>query len=494
MKLPAGKKGFLVASTLVLAVACATPITQAADNALKAIALKAKVIVNGSEAKLAKEPVIINGSLYVPVKALGDALGQKSTWDNATKTLTMQPYPIKAGVYTWKNAPSLGLGLKEGGFSGMTHLPGDPDDVFYLIADRGPNGQITIDKSVNRTFPAQDYVPRFYKVQLVNDEVKILDTIKIKLPEGKTNAITKSRDTTGFSNIASDEKSYDNTGKTLLPLDPDGLDLEGISYSPSDDTFWISDEYRPSLLQIKRDGTIIGRYVPAGDKEKLKDAQAPIFETIPAIYAKRIANRGFEGVTVSPDGKFLYASIQSPMAVPDKATGEASRNLRILKMDLSTKQFVGEYVYVAEDAKSFVNVSQKDVVISDLHALSADVILVDERDKNEGSAAQIKRVYKIDLSKATNILGKEISKELEGTSIDQLKSLNVNAAPKELVLDLTKLNYPFEKFEGLTVLNKNTILVANDNDFGVGEYDANGVLKVTDKMSQVWKIEVKDLW
>lgn len=481
----------LLALTLVFALSFSTQIAQATEIALKAISIKAKVIIGGSEVKLAKDPVIVNGNLYVPVKALGDALGQKATWDKENKTLTLQQYPFASGIYTWKNAPDLGLGLKEGGFSGMTHLPGDPDDVFYTVADRGPNGQITVDKSVNRTFPAPDYAPRFYKIQLKNDEIKVLETVKLQLPVDKVDVVTKNRNLTGFSNIGTDEKSYDNTGKVLLPLDPDGLDLEGISYSPSDDTFWLSDEYRPSLIQIKRDGTILGRY---GDKEKLKDAQSPIYEAIPAIYSKRIANRGFEGVTVSPDGKFLYASIQSPMAVPDKATGEASRNIRILKMDLSTKLVVGEFIYTAEDAKAFINVAQKDVVISDLHALASDVLLVDERDKNEGAAAQIKRIYKIDLSKATNILNNELSKTVEGTSAEQLKANFIVTAPKELVLDLTKLNYPFEKFEGLTVLNKNTILVANDNDFGVGEYDANGVLKVIDKMTQVWKIEVKDLW
>lgn len=492
MKWLAKKKILMFA--MIIALVFSTQIANAAEVALKAIAVKAKLIVNGKEVQIDKVPVVINGSLYVPVKAIGDALDNKVEWDNKSKTLTMKSYPFVTSKFTWNNAPDLGLGLKEGGFSGMTHLPNDPADIFYIIADRGPNGQILIDKVLNRTFPAQDYAPRFYKVQLMNDEIKILETIKLMLPEGKTNLVTKSRYLTGFSNVGSDEKSYDNTGKALLSLDPDGLDLEGISYSPSDDTFWLSDEYRPSLIQVKRDGTILSRYVPVGDKAKLKDAQAPIVEAIPAIYGKRIVNRGFEGVTVSPNGKFLYASIQSPMSVPDKATGEASRNLRILKMDLATKQIVGEYVYVAEDAKNFVNVSQKDVVISDLQALSSDVLLVDERDKNEGDASQIKRVYKIDLSKATNIINHEISNAVEGTTMAQLKEMNIVTATKELILDLVQLDYPFEKFEGLTVVDKNTIVIANDNDFGVGEYDTNGVLKVTDKKSQVWVIEVKDLW
>ncbi|WP_219833919.1 esterase-like activity of phytase family protein [Paenibacillus sp. R14(2021)] len=488
------KKKWIAAAALVSVVACSTQIANAAEAALKAIVVHAKLIADDKEVKLDKDAVVINGSLYVPVKAMGDALGQQASWDNTTKTLTLKAYPFVKAKYTWNNAPSLGSNIKEGGFSGLLHMPGDPDNVFYTLADRGPNGQITIDKSVNRTFPVQSYEPRFYKIELVGDQVNVLATTKLTLPAGKTGLVSKNQYLTGLSNIAADEKSYDNTGKTLLPLDPDGLDLEGITYSPSDDTFWLSDEYRPSLIHIKRDGTEIARYVPFGDKALLKDAQTPIIEAIPAIYAKRIANRGFEGVTISPDGKFLYASIQSPMAVPDQATGEASRNLRILKMDLKAQQIVGEYVYVAEDAKSFVKVNQKDVVISDLSAISSDVLLVDERDKNEGAAAQIKRVYKIDLSKATNILGKDISNTVEGATADQFKAANITTAPKELVVDLTKLGYPFEKFEGLTVVNKNRIAIANDNDFGVTEYDANGVLKIVDKPTQVWEIEVKDLW
>ncbi|WP_308636173.1 esterase-like activity of phytase family protein [Paenibacillus silvisoli] len=489
----AGSKKWIAAVGAACLVLGSTGIVQAADMALKAIAVKVKLLAGDSEVKLEKDAVTIGGDLYVPVRAMGEALGQEVAWDQKSKTVKLKAYPYVTGKYTWTNPPSLGKGLNEGGFSGLLHMPGDPDNVFYTLADRGPNGLITIGESVNRTFPVLDYIPRFYKIKLNGSQIQILETTKLTLPEGKTGVVSKSRFTTGLSNVGSDEKSYDYSGKELQPLDPDGLDLEGIAYSPSDDTFWMADEYRPSLIQLKRDGTIISRYVPVGDKAMLADAQIPVVEAIPAIYSKRIVNRGFEGVTISPDGKFLYASIQSPMAVPDKKTGEASRNLRILKMDLATKQLVGEYVYVAEDAKAFVNVSQKDVVISDLQALSDNVLLVDERDKNEGAAAQIKRVYRIDLSKATNVLNKsDISANVEGVS--DWKAKGVTTAPKELIVDLTALDYPFEKFEGLTVVNKNTIAIANDNDFAVGEYDANGVLQTTGKQTQVWVIKVKNLW
>src|SRR5206468_10691005 len=113
-----------------------------------------------------------------------------------------------------------------------------------------------------RTFPIEDFNPRIYKIKATGDELQIVDTIKLKLPDGKTDKVTKSPYLTGLSNVKGpDEVPYDELGQTVLSYDPDGLDLEGITYSAADDTFWLCDEYRPSLVQIKRDGTVIGRYV-----------------------------------------------------------------------------------------------------------------------------------------------------------------------------------------------------------------------------------------
>ena len=178
-------KKWAAAAGVLTVIAFSTQIVQAADVALKAIAVKAKLFTGNTEVTLEKDAVTINGSLYVPVRAMGEALGQKVTWDNATKTLIFQDLSL-LGKYTWTTAPSLGSGLKEGGFSGLTHLQGDPGNVFYTLADRGPNGQITIDKSVNRTLPVQNYVPRFYKIQLEGDQnSKCLKPINCCFLKGK---------------------------------------------------------------------------------------------------------------------------------------------------------------------------------------------------------------------------------------------------------------------------------------------------------------------
>ncbi|PYI50721.1 esterase-like activity of phytase family protein [Paenibacillus flagellatus] len=427
-----------------------------------------------------KPPVVIDGSTYVPLRTLAELLGKQVEWNEWEQAIRLKAKPTVEATHDWNDPKELGGGIREGGFSGLVRLPNDPADVFYTLADRGPNGEYGKDKL--RTFPVESFVPRLYKIKASGGSIEVLETIPLKLPAGKTDRFTGTTAISGLPNTeGTDEVPYDGTGTKKLAYDPDGLDLEGIAYSPSDDTFWLSDEYRPSLIQVKRDGTILGRYIPQGAKDALvaAGAQSELYDVLPAAYAKRIPNRGFEGVAISPDGAYLYASIQSPLANPDKKTGEASRSLRILKLDLKTKQPVGEYVYIAEDASMFENVKQKDVVISDLSGLGTDVLLVDERDKNAGSEAQIKRLYRVDLTKATNVLGQLFGgKELEALTPAELRERGVVPAAKELVADVAKLGYPHEKLEGIAPIDRNRIAIVNDNDFGVDGYGDDGKLKV----------------
>src|SRR5262249_7479597 len=53
-------------------------------------------------------------------------------------------------------------------------------------------------------------------------------------------------------------------GITLLGSDPYGIDSEPIAVDPRDGSFWIGDEYRPSLVHVSADGTLLNRIVPAG--------------------------------------------------------------------------------------------------------------------------------------------------------------------------------------------------------------------------------------
>src|SRR4028119_1004639 len=181
-------------------------------------------------------------------------------------------------------------GLNMGGiFSGLYHTQEDPENMFYAIADRGPNGQVTVGKDRRRTFPIPEYNPVIYKLTLQNDQVQIISATPIRTRNGKP--------VTGLSNTDNDEVPYTYDGQTRLELNPNGLDIEGLARA-SDGTFWVCDEYSPSVAHITADGTVVRRLVPEGITLAADTDVRPV---LPAIYAKRRLNRGFEGVTISQD-------------------------------------------------------------------------------------------------------------------------------------------------------------------------------------------------
>jgi Esterase-like activity of phytase len=85
----------------------------------------------------------------------------------------------------------------------------------------------------------------------------------------------------------------------------------------------------------------------------------------------------------------------------------------------------------------------------------------------------------VDLSKATNILNSKWNDPKTTPSIESLddpKTEDVAVLPKSLVVDLSQFSDMPEKIEGVAILDRNTIAVANDNDFDTAEnkYDGDG--------------------
>ncbi|KAF9121299.1 hypothetical protein BGX30_002673 [Mortierella sp. GBA39] len=297
-------------------------------------------------------------------------------------------------------------------------------------------------------------------------KITVLETIPLKI--NGTDAVTGSSKITGLPNLKSrDEVPYETTAQKVISYDPYGLDVEGLAYNPQDDTFWISDEYGPYLVQVKRDGTLVQRLAPQGISSELNTAALPLKDTLPAVYLDRRQNRGAEAVGITPE---------SPLRNPDKSV-DNSRALRILKIDLATLKPVAEYAYLTEDAGQFKDLKQSDIVISDLNVIDENTLLIDERDKNAGDAAQLKRIYAINLTDATNILGKydeagPSGKTLEQMSPAELRQAGIMTPLKRTVLDAVEFNYPNEKIEGISLVNGHTLVIVNDNDFGVTNPDA----------------------
>ena len=366
-----------------------------------------------------------------------------------------------------------GTEVRNGGYgSGMTAHPSKPDH-FYLITDRGPNADYTGEAGKGKKFPAPDYTPRIAEVKrLDNGQLEVVRVILLQAPNGKP--ISGRPNPSGMG--ATGEVPYDNNGKVLEP-DPYGLDSEGL-VALKDGTFWISDEYGPHIVHYSSNGVELERINPFGSGTGHRK--------LPAVFAKRRANRGMEGLAVTPDEKTLVGIMQSTMFNPSKADTTNKTLTRIVAFDIASGSS-RQYLY-QQDADNLSN--------SEIAAINDHEFLVIERDGGFlGETAKYKRLYKIDLTNATDVSGDVAAatgllvngKTLEQNSWEDISKAGILPVHKELVADvLAELQYPHDKLEGLWIRSAWEIGVINDDDFAVMA-DKEGVvtqkvLKATNKI------------
>jgi len=360
-----------------------------------------------------------------------------------------------------------GVKVYNGGFGSAVAADPNSPDVFYMLTDRGPNVAGQLANSIIIGKP--DFAPAIGKFRLKDGKLVLEQTIELKNALGaKLNGLPNPE---GMG--ASGETAYDLTGLPIAPS-ADGIDSEGMVLA-ADGSFWISDEYGPHIVHVDATGRTIERINPFGTGTGGRK--------IPAVFATRRANRGMEGLAITPDGKTLVGMMQSPMYNPSKAATASSTVLRILTFDIATGA-TKQYAYVMD------NVTLTGV--SDIVAVNSTTFLTVERDGNYGGAATnpatFKKVFKIDLSNATDIsdpANGTNGKLYSGKTVEQfndaagLQSAGINPVSKTVVLDLLKdlpSVYPHDKAEGLALLPGNILVISNDDDFGVVDNGASGFM------------------
>ena len=218
-------------------------------------------------------------------------------------------------------------------------------------------------------------------------------------------------------------------------------------------------------------GVVQKRFVP--QDVNLFGTDYAVSSTLPGIYARRKPNRGFEGLALSPDERTLYIGLQSPLANPDPPDPQSSRVTRILAFDIASEQVIGEYAYRFEPVEQF-DPSEKGLdkmKLSALSALSNTSLLVLERTDS------VARVYQVDLTPATNLLGSGWDNPSLQPSLEAMNDpagAGIAELPKTLVVDLHGLSGMPAKLEGIALVDPLTLAVANDNDFDIGKFDKNG--------------------
>src|SRR5215212_783934 len=411
-------------------------------------------------------PAAVASPVAVPTAPPAPVVGAASPAGRVTAVYTLPDTPIAA----FQNAKLPGSIANDrklllGGIgSDLWHQPGDPPDRFWMITDRGPNGQILVDLVPRRTFSVPEFTPTIMKVRAADGRIEIVEALPIVGQSGKP--------ITGLANLEGrDEAPYDFAAETALPYNVNGMDTEALVRLSSGD-FWVVDENSPSLVKIDARGKVVKRLVPEG--LALPGADYPVVEALPAIYGKRKINRGFEGLAISPDEKTLYLVLQSPLLNPDLLTGNPSRMTRILAFDLASEKPTAEYVYRFDAVGDFdltANRPPTEMKLSSGVAVDQDALLILER------TDWVAKVYRVTLSQATNILGSAWDDPATIPSLETSNNpaaIGVNVLPKALVIDLHEIEGMPDKIEGIALLDRGTLVVANDNDFDIGTFDADG--------------------
>ncbi|HLP76297.1 MAG TPA: esterase-like activity of phytase family protein, partial [Candidatus Paceibacterota bacterium] len=354
--------------------------------------------------------------------------------------------------------------------SGLAHVR---SDEFVGITDRGPNGLVLDGGEERHTFPLPEFCPTIVRFTLAEGKIRPTEFIPLTGSDG--------RRITGLSNMKGDGHLYEFAArKKPLPYDQNGIDPESVRIFP-DGGFLVGEEYAPSLLVVSPKGEIRMRYTPVS--RPVAGARYPTKAILPAIFAQRRDNRGFENLALSRDGRFAYAILQGPMGDDQDKRFEKSRIVRILKLDVADPlnlKVVGEYLARTSPAKEFRDkTNQRFVSWSDAEWIAPDVLVVSERGHGEV------KLQLVDLRDATNVLGRKDESGLiyENVSAD-LAALGIKPAVCREVFstrDTPGINN--DKIEGITVLNATDIALANDNDFGIGE-NPNG------EPSQIWIVRL----
>ncbi|MEV0642544.1 esterase-like activity of phytase family protein [Streptomyces sp. NPDC050619] len=400
--------------------------------------------------------------------AAGPAEGAPAGEAQVVRTATLGDIPLG----TFSNALLPGTvdddrGVDLGGI-GSDIYPADRKGEFWTVTDRGPNGQIKVDGTKRRTFPVPGFDPAIVKIRVSGDSVQVLDAIPLTTSSGKP--------VTGLSNQEGrDEAPYSYNAQTSLSYNPNGLDTEGIVRA-ADGSFWLVDEYGPSLVHVSARGKVLTRYVPKG--LRLAGVDYPVVEALPSVLLHRKTNRGFEGLAQLPGGDLVMA-VQSPLSLPDADAGGTSRTTRLLRFSPKKKAVTAEYAY-RFDPVNVVDPSEDDtseLKISSVVAVGGDRLLVEER---TDKAARLQLVL---LDRAANILGNAWDEDTTSPSLEQLADPAASGVPvlaKRLVVDLGTVAGVPGKIEGVARVDRDTLALINDNDFGMtdgaGAFDAQGRL------------------
>lgn len=230
------------------------------------------------------------------------------------------------------------------------------------------------------------------------------------------------------------------------------LDIESFRRTP-DGAFWFGDEFGPFLVKTDGTGVVQRDAIPLPNVRGLGSnpfVQAP---QNPALTSANLpTSRGFEGMALDKSGTTLYTLLEGALT-----TDTDSRRLLINEFDLATESYTStSFAYRMEAAGH---------AIGDFTAVTDTRYLVIERDGRQGdptnpaftNPAQFKKIFLVDLAEvdADGFVKKtEVADLLDIADPDDLDGNGSD-----------RFTFPFVTIESVLVVDPQTLLVINDNNF-----------------------------
>ena len=368
--------------------------------------------------------------------------------------------------------PKRALRIVRGLGSGLTRTP---DGRLFAVGDRGPNLKVKLAvetygmdgvshaKGSAKIMPALEVGPAIAELRIVGDAVELVRAIPLKGQDGRP---LTGLPTPGSANSRM-EPALRPDGSPHAP-DPGGIDSEGLAVA-RDGSFWIGEEYGPSLLRVSPDGKVRARWVPHGTEASFAGAPYSVEAVLPRLAAARQVNRGFEAIALSDDGARLHLAFQSPLAHPDQQAHAAAAHVRLWTIDTSAGVLLAQYLYPLDEPTSFRRDSAKepvqrsDIKVSELLCVGANRLLVLER------GSETTKLYLVELD-PTCVLTDEHAVAETRPTVEELSaggSLDLPVLAKRLLLSTDEHPEVSADLEGMVMLDERTLLLVNDNDFGI---------------------------
>ncbi len=362
-------------------------------------------------------------------------------------------------------------------------------DTFLMLPDRGPNAE-PFNPLVEDT---ASYIPRFH-------------TVKMKLvPSGKGWAIAtpgivattllysatplaygdgKGLNLPDGRPALNDAKHFyfsgrsDNFDPTKDSADPSNarLDPESIRVSANGKTVFISDEYGPHIYQFDRATGARLKAIALPDALAIASQKVAGKAEISGNGRGREANKGMEGLALTPDGKTLVGMMQGPLI---QDGGKAAGFVRIVAIDLASGK-TKQYAYPLSNVGSAAD--PKYAGVSEILAAGDHEFWVDERDGTglgDKSAAAFKKVFRIDLSNAQELGDAQGAAGLAAKAVSKTEVLDLVAllkaagvAPDTIPAKIEGMSFgPDIEIGGQ---KRHTLWIASDNDFEAKVDGADG--------------------